>query len=47
MSLSGLTWGYIYLYSSKRQGEVITFEPYIYKGLGKIISSIWIEAQQY
>lgn len=47
MSLSGLTWGDIYLCSSKRQAEIIIFEAHIYKELDKIIPSIWTEAQQY
>lgn len=46
MSLSGLTWGDIYLCSSKGQAEVIIFEAHIYKELGKILPSIWTEAQQ-
>lgn len=47
MSPSGLTWGDMYLCSSKRQAEEIIFEGHVYKELGKIIPSIWTKAQQY
>lgn len=47
MSLSGLTWGDMYLCSSKRQAEKIIFEGHVYKGLGRILPSIWTKAQQY
>lgn len=47
MSLSGLTWGDMYLCSSKRQAEEIIFEGHIYKGLDRTIPSIWTKAKQY